>query len=70
MAKISERNDGREDGGYSRVFGHRKLGALISQVQATSIAAGNELEAIIAKHLDIMSHAELGQFLCTSQHLI
>lgn len=47
MAKISERKPGRKDGGYTRLFGIPELGALISQVQATTISAGTELEKMI-----------------------
>ena len=52
-----------EDGGYSRVFGHAKLGALISQVQATSIAAGNELEKLIGDSATIMTPVQLGELI-------
>jgi hypothetical protein len=63
MAKMSDRKAGREDGGYSRVFGHAKLGALISQVQATSIAAGNDLENLIGSSVTIMTSAQLGELI-------
>ncbi|MER2520016.1 MAG: hypothetical protein ABTQ34_04915 [Bdellovibrionales bacterium] len=63
MARISERRAGREDGGYTRVFGHKGLGALMSQVQATAIAAGNELEAMLAEQIRLVTHEKLGKFL-------
>lgn len=47
MAKISERDPGREDGGYTRIFDNAELGALLSQVHATSISAGSELEKMV-----------------------
>ena len=33
MALLSERKEGRSDGGYTRLFGISELGALISQVK-------------------------------------
>lgn len=63
MALLSERKPGRLDGGYSRVLGDPELGALISQVQATSISAGNELEALISTHARVMTASQLGLFL-------
>lgn len=62
MALISERKQGRKDGGYTRLLGNVQLGALISQVQATVIAAGTELEKQIERHAQTMTDAELTQF--------
>jgi hypothetical protein len=47
MAKISDRDDGRRDGGYTRIFNNEDLGALLSEVHATSISAGTELEKMV-----------------------
>lgn len=47
MAKISERDMGRRDGGYTRIFDNEDLGALLSEVHATSISAGSELEKMV-----------------------
>lgn len=47
MAKISQRDPGRADGGYTRIFDNAELGALLSQVHATSISAGTELEKMV-----------------------
>lgn len=64
MALISDRAAGREDGGYTRVLGDARLGALISRVQATTISAGSELERIIADHHpNKMDAIQLGQLL-------
>jgi hypothetical protein len=64
MAKIRNAKKGREDGGYSRVFGHPQLGALMSRVQATTISAGTELEKLISeKHGQLMDASQLGLFL-------
>jgi hypothetical protein len=63
MALIYERKKGREDGGYSRVLGNDQLGALISQVQATTISAGTELEKMVSSHAIIMTSKQLGEFL-------
>ena len=64
MALIFDRNKGRADGGYTRVFGDAQLGALISQVHATSISAGTELEKMICNlHTQVMSEQNLADFL-------
>lgn len=64
MALIKERNKGRSDGGYTRLFGIENLGALISQVHATSISAGTELEKLICKaHTQPMDISMLTDFL-------
>ncbi len=63
MALISDRKKGREDGGYTRLFGIPALGALISQVHATSISAGTELEKLICEaHTNLMTSAMLSDF--------
>lgn len=63
MARISETNKGRKDGGFTRLFEDPELGSLISQVHATLIRAGTELEDLIAKHARCMSEAEALAFL-------
>lgn len=50
MALISNTNPGRTDGGYTRILGNEDLGGLISRVQATTIAAGKELERLLPEH--------------------
>ncbi len=50
MAKISERKNGRKDGGYTRLFGNEEIGSLFSRVHATSISAGTELEKLVFKN--------------------
>lgn len=54
MALISNAKGRREDetpSGYERLFGNRKLGMLISKVQASVISTGNELENILASKI-------------------
>ena len=64
MARLSERNPGREDGGFTRTFGDTGLGALLSRTHATSISAGTELEKKIQElHANLMTAEQLGQFL-------
>lgn len=64
MALIEKQKKGREDGGYTRIFGIKTLGALISQVHATSVSAGTELEKLILKaHTLTMDGAMLADFL-------
>lgn len=46
MALI-EKAEGREDGGYTRLFGVKALGHLVSRIQATVISSGTELENLI-----------------------
>ncbi len=50
MPKISQ-SKGRSDenSGYTRLMGNPKLGHLLSQIQATVIRSGNELENILAQ---------------------
>ncbi|MDN4065636.1 MULTISPECIES: type II restriction endonuclease [Ralstonia solanacearum species complex] len=55
---------GRSDGGYTRVFGDEELGSLISQVHATSISAGTELEKLIcSSHTQVMTQQDLANLL-------
>jgi hypothetical protein len=64
MALIEERKKGREDGGYTRLFGLEKLGSLISKVHATSISAGTELERLICeKHSMVMNSEDFSKFI-------
>ena len=42
-----KKREGREDGGYTRILGVRKLGALLSKTHATSISLGRELEQML-----------------------
>lgn len=63
MALIEKGNKGREDGGYTRLFGDAALGALFSRIHGTSISAGTELEKLVQKHAAVMSAAQLGEFL-------
>jgi len=45
--KIENTKKGREDGGYTRLFGNELLGSLISRVHSASISSGHELEKLI-----------------------
>ncbi len=54
MAKIEDTKTGRKDGGYSRLFGNDDLGSLFSQVHATSIRAGTELELLITAESTVL----------------
>ena len=58
MALIRNRQGGRTDGGYTRVFGDPQLGSLISRVHGTSIAAGNELEKLIIERSNIIEDVD------------
>lgn len=49
MVRIAQGKPGRRDGGYARMFDDAALGALISQIHATSIRAGTELEHIVQR---------------------
>ncbi len=63
MALLSEAKEGRRDGSYTFLFRNEDLGALISEVHATSIRSGNELERLVLeKHADIMSVADWERF--------
>lgn len=46
MALIEKRK-GRDDGGYTRLFGNVRLGNLLSRVQSAVIASGSELESFV-----------------------
>ena len=46
MALLKE-TKGRDEGGYTRLFGDAKLGRLLSRVQSAVIRAGAELEQVI-----------------------
>ena len=50
MPKIRDSKPGRRDGSYTRLFDDPNIGAMLSQIHATSIRAGTELENIIRKH--------------------
>ncbi|HEX8220248.1 MAG TPA: restriction endonuclease [Chloroflexia bacterium] len=62
MARIRD-SKGRSDenSGYTRLIGNRDLGQLLSQVQATVIRSGNELEKILQTYTRhaIVSEVEL-----------
>lgn len=58
MAKIRDTRRGRKDGGYSRLFGDQDLGALFSQIHATSIRAGTELERLIETKATVLDDIE------------
>lgn len=47
MALIENSKGREEGGGYERLFGHQKLGHLLSRIQATVISTGTELEKLI-----------------------
>jgi hypothetical protein len=49
MALIENRK-GRDDGGYTRLFGDPLLGQLLSRVQSAVIASGSELERFVLEH--------------------
>ncbi|MCY4418465.1 MAG: hypothetical protein OXB93_01290 [Cytophagales bacterium] len=50
---------GRQDGsGYARLFGNRKLGYLISRVQAAVISSGTELERIIRQQVYLIPNLD------------
>lgn len=46
MALIEDRK-GRDDGGYTRLFGDPSLGQVLSRVQSAVIASGQELERFV-----------------------
>lgn len=50
MPQIKDSKPGRRDGSYTRIFDDSDIGAMLSQVHATSIRAGTELEKLIQKH--------------------
>jgi hypothetical protein len=64
MAKIEATKKGRADGGYTRLFSNKELGSLFSQIHATVIRAGDELEKLLVdKHLAIMTEQEAIAFI-------
>lgn len=64
MALLSNSKEGRVDGGYTRLLGNSELGALISQIHATSISAGTELERLISeKHTNLMTEDLFSDFI-------
>ncbi len=63
MARLKEAKTGRPDGGYTRLFGIPKLGALISQVHGRIISAGSELEQIILEHSNSNLISDVDAFL-------
>jgi len=64
MALLEKARPGREDGGYTRLLGDAQLGGLISQIHATSITAGTELERLICeKHTNLMSAEMFSSFI-------
>ena len=63
---------GRTDGnsGYTRVLGNDRLGQLMSRVQATVIANGNELEKMIVERSNTIENLETSYCLfCASKML-
>lgn len=70
MARIENTKKGREDGGYTRLFNNKELGSLFSQIHATVIRAGDELEKMLVdKHLDIMTEQEAIDFISGGNNL-
>ena len=51
IEKAKGRREGRPPNGYTRLFGIPELGNLMSRIQATVIAAGNELENLIRERV-------------------
>ena len=49
MVRITDSNQGRRDGAYTRLFDNPNIGAMISQIHSTSIRAGTELEKVIER---------------------
>lgn len=49
---------GREEGGYTRLFGDPKLGRLLSRVQSTVIRAGSELEQAIVEMTNVVEDVD------------
>ncbi|CAI8018397.1 Modification methylase HhaII [Geodia barretti] len=47
LPRIDDSNPGRRDGSYTRLFDDADIGAMLSQIHATSIRAGMELERAI-----------------------
>jgi hypothetical protein len=57
MALIRNRL-GRNDGGYTRLFGDAQLGRLMSAVQSAVISSGNELEKLIIDRAPIIENLD------------
>ena len=57
MALIEDRK-GRDDGGYTRLFGDPLLGKLLSRVQGAVIASGTELERVVTEHANTIKDAD------------
>ena len=51
IEKAKGRREGQSSSGYTRLFGIPDLGDLMSRIQATVIAAGNELENLIRERV-------------------
>ena len=70
MVRIEESNPDRRDGGYARLFNDPDIGALVSQVHATSIRAGTELEHIIRREslTNGTAISDLDEFLENGSH--
>jgi hypothetical protein len=49
---------GRDEGGYTRLFGDQKLGRLLSRVQSCVIRAGSELEQVIIELANTIQDAD------------
>jgi hypothetical protein len=60
MALIENRI-GRDDGGYTRLFGDPLLGQLLSRVQSAVIASGSELERFVIENAQTL--ADVDEFL-------
>ena len=57
MALIRNRL-GRDDGGYTRLFGDAQLGQLMSSVQSAVISSGNELEKLVIERAPIIQNLD------------
>jgi hypothetical protein len=57
MALIENRK-GRDDGGYTRLFGDSLLGQLLSRVQSAVIASGSELERFVIEHTSTLDDVD------------
>ena len=57
MALLKE-TKGRDEGGYTRLFGDAKLGRLLSRVQSAVIRAGAELEQVIINLANTIDDAD------------
>ena len=68
MPRITDSNPGRRDGSYTRLFDNPNVGAMLSQIHATSIRAGTELEQIIQQRAKANGNLipDLDTFLNTS----